>query len=370
MRPNTQTLSLVAIVGLLLGAPLRAGADSESDADGNRNAAPNRPEAGKAGSKREESPVRVVKIGAVFVEGQYLAPPYRLRQDGDKILINDRVVAEVPQSQGRWGRRWGGGGRGGRWGNRRPAFRGRWVHWYAERLENANALLFFREARPVVIDRIELFRVLLSPKPRDLAVDDLVDQLPRRFIPTPAREWILEFEPKAEVAESMQAAVREYDEAIEQHRNRHGRVSSPTLDAIAYPLTILGMLLAAAAVWHLLQGRLKAETGDDETALSPKAVRSAVVCIALIVALSALDLTWTILATQAGQMKELNPLGSRLIENPLALTAFKAAFTFLGAGLLFALRRYSVARRASWWMCLVLTIVTFRWLIFNSMMVS
>jgi len=69
-------------------------------------------------------------------------------------------------------------------------------------------------------------------------------------------------------------------------------------------------------------------------------------------------------------MRELNPLASRLISDPEALVAFKVVATLLGCGVLFALRRHSRAQLASWWMCLVCTMLTFRWLMFNSMFIA
>jgi hypothetical protein len=46
-----------------------------------------------------------------------------------------------------------------------------------------------------------------------------------------------------------------------------------------------------------------------------------------VVALSLLDLVWTLLVSQAGTMRELNPVGGRLIDAPAKLIAFKVART-------------------------------------------
>ena len=92
--------------------------------------------------------------------------------------------------------------------------------------------------------------------------------------------------------------------------------------------------------------------------------------LALVVVYSVLDLTWTILAHQAGQMLELNPLGSHLIENPLHLVVFKAGATGLAVGLLFVLRKYRRAQLAAWWVCLVCTLLTARWLTISPMMAA
>ena len=46
-----------------------------------------------------------------------------------------------------------------------------------------------------------------------------------------------------------------------------------------------------------------------------------------VVALSLLDLVWKLLVSQAGTMRELNPVGGRLIDAPAKLIAFKVART-------------------------------------------
>lgn len=68
-------------------------------------------------------------------------------------------------------------------------------------------------------------------------------------------------------------------------------------------------------------------------------------------------------------MRELNPLGSRLIDDPVQLSAFKIATTLLCCTLLYALRGHATARTAAWWLCLVCTVLTFRWLVANSLFV-
>jgi len=80
-----------------------------------------------------------------------------------------------------------------------------------------------------------------------------------------------------------------------------------------------------------------------------------------------IDLVWTVLAHQAGSMRELNPIGSQLFSNPVNLIIFKTAATSLAIALLFRLRQIPLARQASWWCCLVLTLLTARWLTFHSM---
>jgi hypothetical protein len=69
-------------------------------------------------------------------------------------------------------------------------------------------------------------------------------------------------------------------------------------------------------------------------------------------------------------MREVNPIGSQMIGNPLQLVVFKVLVTIAAVGLLYFCRRAPLAWQASWWSCLVLTLVAARWLVFNSLFIS
>jgi hypothetical protein len=141
------------------------------------------------------------------------------------------------------------------------------------------------------------------------------------------------------------------------------------LAAFGYPLTILMMILVVLGFGHLLSHRPSADEWNDDSPtnqLSEPFNRS----LLLIVGLSAVDLVWTLLVSQAGAMRELNPIGSQMIADPWQLVAFKVLVTLSAVGLLYFCRRVPLARQASWWSCLVLTLVAARWLVFNSMFIS
>jgi hypothetical protein len=91
--------------------------------------------------------------------------------------------------------------------------------------------------------------------------------------------------------------------------------------------------------------------------------------LVLIALLSCIDLVWTLAATGAGAMSELNPLGSRLIGDPAQLVLFKLGVTIAPIAILYVLHRRPVAQIASWWCCLLLTLLTARWVVFQSMFV-
>ena len=89
--------------------------------------------------------------------------------------------------------------------------------------------------------------------------------------------------------------------------------------------------------------------------------------LAIVAALSLIDLVWTMAAAQNGTIRELNPLGSKMLDNPTQLFVFKFVATATAIALLYRLKKQPVAQMASWWSCLILTLLTARWLTFNSM---
>jgi hypothetical protein len=92
--------------------------------------------------------------------------------------------------------------------------------------------------------------------------------------------------------------------------------------------------------------------------------------VTLLILLGLFDLACTAVAEQAGGFLELNPLGSPMATQPLALAAFKISTLVLACGILLSLRKYRGAQVASWWMCLVVTVVALRWLTYNSMFLT
>lgn len=134
------------------------------------------------------------------------------------------------------------------------------------------------------------------------------------------------------------------------------------LERSAYPLTLVGMVLGAFALGHTLKWSAKDAEGPD-------AVGFMKIALLLICAMSLLDLVWTGLNAAAGQMKELNPMALGFVDSPVALILFKLIVTGGACGILYRLREQPKAQFAAWWMCLVCVLLTFRWVVFNSLFV-
>jgi hypothetical protein len=149
--------------------------------------------------------------------------------------------------------------------------------------------------------------------------------------------------------------------------NDQSSAATLRLASFGYPLTILMMMLVVLSFGHLLTHRPNEWSHNSPSGqFSHPFYR----LLLLIVGLSAVDLVWTLLASQAGAMREVNPIGSQMIGDPLRLVVFKVLVTIAAVGLLYFCRRVSLAWQASWWSCLVLTLVAARWLVFNSLFIS
>ncbi|WP_442510600.1 DUF5658 family protein [Novipirellula sp. SH528] len=136
---------------------------------------------------------------------------------------------------------------------------------------------------------------------------------------------------------------------------------------IAFPLSMFAMVTVVLAFGHLMANpQQMVALGDDPLTLA-NAKKATIWSLTIVGVLSALDLVWTLIAHQSGAMRELNPLGNGLIQDPIQLILFKITITGMAIGILYYLHEQPLARRATWWCCLVLTLLTARWLTFNSM---
>ena len=195
-----------------------------------------------------------------------------------------------------------------------------------------------------------------------------LDKLPDGFDPGVWENWISGYDPPADLRKRAHTLVASYD--ANERDAMMAIAATKRLNAWAYPLTLSMMVVTVLALGHLLGGRPhagKSTAGIDD---SPEMLRALNWSLIFVVLLSLLDLTWTILVGQAGQMRELNPVGSHLIQDPRHLAGFKIGATLPSLGLLWLLRRHKRAQVAAWWICLILVFVAFRWVTVNSAYVA
>lgn len=326
----------------------------------------------------QESHVVTRYDGYLFVDGQYIQPPYDIRATDDRVTINGKEFAEdyfhltnAEQHDAtdpkRTGRGMGMNRRGARGQGRRDSRAFSPLAKIAYRLSQARMgaiVVLSRQESPFVMYPSRGGHQLLGALAQDA---DAELEAPVNLGQQDRATWnrlVSNFEPTDEfltrVITDRQAAEQA---SLDVDRTT---AANQMVAQISYPLTVFAMIVIAFGVGHLLSNQPldDAQSGDPTT--SKKAI---VKTLSIIASLSIIDLVWTIAASSAGTMRELNPLGSHLIDDPTHLVVFKLAVTGVSVGILYALHHKRTAQVASWWCCLVLILLTARWVVFQSMFV-
>ncbi|QEF97462.1 EF hand [Stieleria maiorica] len=139
--------------------------------------------------------------------------------------------------------------------------------------------------------------------------------------------------------------------------------------AMLYWFTVGAMFLSILGFGHLLNCPPKKQTGWRDVCDDHSAGRHVVASVVFIAGLSVIDLVWTILASGSDHFIELNPVGSELLGD-YSIAIFKLLTLALTVTLFLRLRHFRGAQIGSWWMCLVCTLVTWRWLVSESMFID
>ena len=302
---------------------------------------------------------KFVESGFVFVDGCYLEAPYRFRTDEKRLYIND-----LPFDQSSFESL----------ASKKTLANGRMIQRASrllrETLESGGVVVLFAESPVAQIygtDSYELLSVLVDDDAREaFSTSDLsrYRAVAAYKDPDAWRTFVSEFDCPQELRErsaKLLAKIRTIEES-----NARQRSARLTLQSSAYPLSVVGMLLVVLAFGHLLKCKTDSEGESAEKGLANCAVTRS---LTLVAAMSALDLSWTMLVGAAGDMKELNPLGAALIDDAVGLIAFKTCVTLMAVLLLYSLRQHRSAKEGAWCSCLICTLLTVRWLTFNSMFV-
>ena len=296
-----------------------------------------------------------VTEGFLFVENRYVSLPYRVGFDENNVFINDvpldsvvlkSLVTEQSLQNGRW---------------LQQGFRRLYLH-----LTTGGTLVLYGDAPVLLLANSESSN-LLKTLIHNSALESLANTGLAGDIQLPGESsYWKKFADGFECPQELRVRVGEVlekEQAVEE-RNLAEIAARRNLNSSSYPLTIFGMVLVVIAFGNLLSNEAPLDIQPSE---SPVMGRRVKIFLMLIAAFSVLDLIWTLLASRANALTELNPIGSQLIHNPIGLLAFKTLVTVGVIGILFVLRGHRVAQRGAWWACLICTLVTVRWLTFNSM---
>ncbi len=364
-------------------------------------------------SDEEVTRSETIDSGYVILDGRYLPPPYILEKRGSDLWVNDQLAIsewfvqamESPRRPRGPGRRRDGRGLGGdvpefwkegsaprgggpgawgggpdfhrRRGQRSPDFQDRLGLRHLEHnLKNDGAIIAGEGLRGCTLSKVSaafVVEILDSGDSHEEKLARLLEEEPHRMDESSWQRIVETFEPSHELMERIGPEIERIAQVLEQNRALQEAAIASTFwnsRPVKYVITLLAMGLVVAACGTLLnyrpQNRARWSEVDAEGEGIPVVVRSVV----LLILLGIFDLACTLVAQQAGGFTEMNPLGSELVENPALLTMFKLTTLLMACGILYALRRYHGAQVASWWMCLLCTVLTFRWLTYNSMFMS
>lgn len=311
--------------------------------------------------------------GFVFLNGHYVVAPYIVEQNGTKLRINGQQIDAVSFDLSAYA-------------EDEQYFD---VHFVSTRKRRPKAvairqlasdILFAVDSRDVVViaehrpplildgayEGAEFLETILNFDQRDVRRASIIDSqgwvnsksswLEQAFRVDPTPEFVAH-------ATDHLTRLRVIDD-----KNDTVIAASVWTDRLGYPLTVFAMVLVVVSFGHLMSNKPCIGAADDRRSGNDLSARQVVMRSLLLVALlSMVDLVWTILASHTGVMRELNPLGRQWIDSPLQLVLFKFTVVSAAVGLLYWLHQRPIAQVASWWSCLVLALVTARWLTFNSM---
>ena len=309
----------------------------------------------RVGAMTKHTVEKKVTEGFLFVEDRYVSLPYRVGFDENNVFINDipldsvvlkNLVTEKSLQNGRW---------------LQQGFRRLYLH-----LTTGGTVVLYGDAPVLLLANSESSN-LLKTLIHNSALESLANTGLAGDIQLPGeRSYWKRFADGFECPQELRVRVGEVlekERAVEE-RNLAEIAARKLLSSSSYPLTIFGMLLVVIAFGNLLSNEAPLDIQSSESPVMDRRVK---IFLMLIAAFSILDLIWTLLASRANALTELNPIGSQLIHNPIGLLAFKTLVTVGVIGILFVLRGHRVAQRGAWWACLICTLVTVRWLTFNSM---
>lgn len=315
----------------------------------------------------------VIDGGMLVMDGRYLPGPYRIEATRESLQINERPwefdpsqaddsvrPQSIPVALRRMREhRSGGGGRG--------ALTVRTARRLANLLQQDQVVVLNYNdeprALPVSDQGYEFYRIMFNKTPSAEQKKQFTEWMSTQSGRDTWDAWLHIFVPDEGVRRIFGYRMNELSGRVRSSQDQSAALME--LDQSSYALSVTAMLLAAIACCHMLRwprsGSLEAEAARQRT------TRATLGAIALVVAMSAVDLVWTILAYKAGVMKEVNPVAARFIDSPMQLAMFKAICTGTGILILFALRNRRTGQLASWWMCAVCVLLTVRWVVFDSL---
>jgi hypothetical protein len=308
-----------------------------------------------------------IEAGFFIRMGEFVAPPYVLSQAGEQTFLNGEPIPSVAinvfedEDEGDYDR---------------PRGRRRTASPLArlERQLCENVLLIQSlDGSLISVNSYygaQVLEILCSNLPRPAKLQTLMRVEGHEF---DTAEWgaiVDRFHPTADLKERVAAVKAELASDGEEFQLDGIALFNPASKKFTYGLTVVGMLLAVFSFGTILsfrptlRGNWKLEDNSSHALTLVKR------CVVMIGLLSAFDLVCTLVAHFAGGFIEVNPMADSLLSRPVLLVVFKVAMTAVAAAILLRLKRYQGSQVASWWICLLLTLLTCRWVAVESLLLA
>ncbi len=313
-----------------------------------------------------------IDSGFLIVDNRYVAPPYRIEHDGEQLRVNGIELA-LPDAVGRFPARGHFPARPGARDRRAVPSMRRYPHRessardaliQAERLFLRGGLVIrFTDGALGVFPHADS---ILGPLLSDLErTDKLRSLMSHSRQPISFAQW-------SALVDGFERddGLRERVFAIEHAGTAAAAPLHQPPQYALYGLTVLGMILTVACFGIVLSHRPQHFCRWSDVNRIPRDVRLVIGCAAMIAVLCVFDLVCTLTAAHTMHFWEINPFGAPLVAQPAVLSAAKLLLTFVCVGILWRLRFYRGAQLASWWLCLGLTLLTARWVVFNSLLLA
>lgn len=171
------------------------------------------------------------------------------------------------------------------------------------------------------------------------------------------RAWLSSYKPENKLAGRIGSLLHNVDQI--EKSNIVAATAMRRFNNWSYPLTITAMMIFVLSMGSLLAARPQELVAVAQTETEVSIHRF----LWLIGGMSLIDLVWTLLAHQANQIAEVNPVGNVLLGDAQRTIMFKVLATILAIGILYKARHSLFARKACWWVCLTLALLMARWVL-------
>ncbi len=313
-----------------------------------------------------------IDSGFLIVDNRYIAPPYRIEHDGEQLRINGIAIG-TPTRAGRFAEPPNSGGG--------PGFRGRRSFHHmppAPRSESSSRSMLIQAERLFLHGSLVIKftdgTVGVFPHGAAILVTLLSDgerTEKLRFLMSDSRQSITLAQWSA-LVDGFEAddGLRQRLLTTEAARPASTEPLRQPPQYAVYLLTVLGMILTVASFGIVLSHRPQHFCRWSDINRIPRDVRLVIGCAAMIAVLCVFDLVCTLAAAHTMNFWEINPFGAPLVAHPMTLSAVKLTVTFACVAVLWSLRFYRGTQLASWWLCLGLTLLAARWVVFNSLLLA